>query len=177
MLKKACQMITPPILLLLGLLQPGVATAQTAWLYDFEATNWHSGRPWTMGIHDRLTSPDQAVFGTKPRPGLLGEIAMTTAIIRVGDLVPLPMYSDGSQADEGEIFWTAQLWRASFPIANGLVAYRWGDYASATFSGRQLVDAVAQINGGGPSSPPTSAVEVLVNVVAVRPHDRRKQNR
>ena len=50
-------------------------------------------------------------------------MAVMQGIISVGDQVPLPTYADGSQAQEGEVFWTAQLWRAEFPLAGGVMRY------------------------------------------------------
>ena len=100
---------------------------------------------------------------------MVGEVAVQQVVISVGDLVPLPTFADGSQATESEIFWTAQLWRASFYPVRQLDVI--GD-ASAMFSGRRLT--ASSLHWG--IAPPTD-VQVLVNVVAIRPHDNRKVNR
>jgi hypothetical protein len=46
--------------------------------------------------------------------------------------------------------------------------YRDRDYVVATFDGRRLASASAQINTGGAVPPPTTDFQVLVNVIAVR---------
>lgn len=150
---------------------PISAFAQTAWLYAFERTDWHTDLPSTMGIHSRVGAPRETVFGTLPRAGMFGEVALTQGIIVVGDAVPLPLYADGTPAVESEIFWTAQLWRAGIYMS-GIAEYG-NQSASAIFSGRRLV--AASLNLGLPSA--TTEVQVLVQVVAVRPHDNRRSNR
>ena len=148
--------------------QPAVAQQATAWLYAFQVPASTTGLPWTMGIAPQVGSPSNAILGHLPQAGAVGEVAVTQEIISVGDQVPLPTYADGSQAQGGEIFWTAELWRAEFPLAGGVMRYIGGDHAVALFNGRQLVSAEAQINTGGPVPPPTTNFQVLVNVVAVR---------
>lgn len=127
------------------------AQAANAWLYAFQVPLWGTERPWTMGVSPETGSASNAILGHVPPSGTVGEVAVTQAIISVGEQVPLPTYADGSQAQEGEEFWTTQLWLAEFPDASGIVRYLDGDHAVATFNGRQLVSATAQINTGGPS--------------------------
>jgi len=136
-------------------------------LYAFEAYNWHTGLPWTMGLGLRTSTPTSAIFGHLPNAGAVGEVAVAQAILSVGDHVPLPTYADGIQAQENEMFWTTQLWLAKFN-ADGIVRYSGGDQAVATFDGREFIAATAKINGGAPLPPSTTDVQVLVNVVAVR---------
>ena len=153
--------------------QRAVAQQSTAWLYAFQEPPATTDLPWSMGIASHVALPSNAILGHLPHAGAVGEVAVAQAIISVGDQVPLPSYADGSQAQESEVFWTAQLWRAEF-FAGGVIRYRQGDYALAVFSGRQLVSAEAQINTGGAVPPPFTNLQVLVNVIAFRAHDHRR---
>jgi len=156
-------------LLLAQIVIPRSAETQTAWFW--------SGHPYsgnfplsTLGIFDRVATPQQTVFGSVPGAGVVGEVAVQQSLLSIGDLVPLPIFADGTQAIESEIFWTAQLWHASFEVERP-----WSQYpgnASATFAGRQLTGA--DLSWG---CCPARDVQILVNVVAVRPHDNRRSNR
>lgn len=160
------------LLLLLTVTVIGTAHAQTVTLYAFRASDCRVLPPATMGVSLGTPSPSSVVLGHLPPAGAVGEMAVSQQIIASGDEVPLPMFADGSSAQESEVFWTAQLWLVNFPGACGVVRYR-GDRVTATFSGRRLVSTFAQIDNGGPVPPATDA-QVLVTAVAFRLHDRRK---
>lgn len=147
---------------------PDVASAQSvaAWLYAYQSSPGPM-LPAVMGVAAQVGTPSAAILGHLPSAGAVGEVAVTQAIISVGNQVPLPSYADGTPASEGEVFWTTQLWRAQF-FADGIVRYQWGDHVVATFNGRQLVGIEGQINTGNPAPPTTADAQVLVNVVAVR---------
>lgn len=117
------------------------------------------------------------IWGTRPTAGTYGEIAIAEALLRPGDQVPLPVYADGSQASENEIFWTAHLWKAHFPERTPMVVsprYAEGDYIAGGFSGRTWTSCYGVIGIEPGNSPPdryapkTNNIEVLVTVVAVR---------
>lgn len=147
---------------------PVPASAQTAWFWAQERGPAY-GLPSTLGICKKVATPRETIFGSVPNSGMVGEIAVVQGILAIGDLVPLPVYSDGSQATESEIFWTAQLWCAKFDIDRQLACV---GNASAEFAGRRLTGARVGWGDG-----PAMDVKVLVNVVAVRPHDNRRVNR
>jgi len=122
-----------------------------------------------LGIATNVTSPSQEILGNVPRAGTVGEVAVEQKVISLGEQVPLPTFPDGTQATESEIFWTVQLWQATF---NAMTENdRLGD-ASLTFSGRTFMGANIQWGRFLPTD-----AKVLVNVVAVRPHDNRRSNR
>jgi hypothetical protein len=160
---------TSLLLLVSAIVLPTAASAQTAWFWA--RGPWgYTDKPSTLGIADRVANPRETVFGSVPRSGMLGEVAVMQSVVSIGDLVPLPSYADGSQATESETFWTAQLWRANFYI-NGQLEDCVRD-ASAMFVGRQLTGANIGWGRG-----PAMDVQVLVHIVSVRPHDNRKSNR
>jgi hypothetical protein len=162
--------------------RPAVAQQATAWFYALQVPPWaHQGPsgttfPLSMGIASQVASPGAAIMGHLPVPGAVGEVAVTQAVISVGDEVPLPTYADGTKAQDNEVFWTAQLWRADFPeeeITLRHTIYRPGDQAVATFNGRQFVSAEAHIDGAI-LVPQLHDFQVLVNVFAFRVHDHRR---
>lgn len=156
--------------LVASVLSPCRARAQTAWFWALQLRDSRTGvLPSTLGISERVSSPRETIFGTLPNSGMVGEVAVTQSVLSIGDLVPLPSFADGSRATDSEIFWTAQLWQADFEIDRQLSFV--GD-ASASFAGRQLIGA----NVYWGYSPPLKVL-VLVNVVAIRPHDNRRSNR
>jgi hypothetical protein len=160
----------PVLLLLLAeIATPQAVGAQTAWFWSVHSFLSPDPRKSTLGIFDRVATPERTVFGTVPKGGMVGEIAVQQSLLSIGDLVPLPTFADGSQATESEIFWTAQLWHASFDVSRQLDV---PGNASATFAGRQLTGA--DLSWGCCAA---TDVQILVNVVAVRPHDNRKANR
>jgi hypothetical protein len=121
-----------------------------------------------------LADPSAFLGGTLPTPGKVGEIAVTQAILSLGDQVPLPVYSDGVVAAESEVFWTVQLWQAHFLASEfcGLFDphYTGGDFVSAGFTGRTFSDKGGRIwseatclGGWTPHD-----VTVLVTAIAVR---------
>jgi hypothetical protein len=133
---------------------------------------------WTMGImtpvNPSATMASQ-VFGSLPAAGQLGEIAVSQAIIRQGESVPMPVYADGSQAQPNEMFWTAELWQAQFlSMPCSLNPYLVdGDRCDIAFTGTQLTTAsVVVSNYLGCVSEHLGwyafDVQVLVNVVALR---------
>lgn len=146
--------------------QPAYAQTATAWLYAFQGSPV-SSIPAVMGVGAQVGTPSAAILGHLPTAGAIGEVAISQAILSVGDQAPLPTYADGTAAAEGEVFWTSQLWRAEF-FADGIVRYESGDNLVATFSGRQLISVQGQINTGGPVPPIATNVQVLVTAVAVR---------
>lgn len=171
------------VAVLSGSPRPAVAQQATAWLYALQVPPWAfqvpSGTtfPLSMGIASQVASPGAAIMGHLPQPGAVGEVAVTQSVISAGDEVPLPTYADGTEAQDSEVFWTAQLWKADFPveiISLRHTAYWPGDQAVATFNGRQLVSAEAQINNGRTTAPPLNNFQVLVNVFAFRLHDHRR---
>jgi len=154
--------------LLLTVLLPLQAGAQTAWFWAVEPRSQYEALPSTVGVWDKVSSPRQLIYGSPPTSGMVGEFAMVQGVLSVGQMVPLPTFADGTQATEAETFWTAQLWRADFPSVRELDHI--GD-ASATFSGRMLTGANVSWGYLSPN------VQVLVNVMAVRAHDNRRSNR
>jgi hypothetical protein len=100
--------------LVISSLSPCQAGAQTVWLYAFQIPPPTTDRSWTMGVSSQGVTPSSEILGHPPRVGATGEIAVMQGIISVGGEVPLPVFADGSQAQEGEVFWTAQLWLAEF---------------------------------------------------------------
>ena len=161
--------------LALGLLvaaaaQPATAHAQTAWLWHPDYGAEHGYVPATLGISSRVSSPRQELFGELPKSGMVGEVAVEQKVVSLGQMVPLPTFADGTQATESEIFWTVQLWQATFDAIGQLD--RIGD-ASVTFAGRTFLRA--DIQWGNWLSPKDA--QILVTVVAVRPHDNRRSNR
>lgn len=119
--------------------------------------------------------PSAVLSGTLPAPGQIGEVAVTQAVLAPGDLVPLPQYADGTQAAEGEIFWTAHLWYARWIHALcslGEIPYETGDRVDYGFSGRALsVSSVLSpniLNCFGHNGFAADEVRVLVTVIAVR---------
>lgn len=117
------------------------------------------------------------LYGHLPVPGHAGEVAVVEAILRPGELVPLPVYSDGTQAREAEIFWTAHLWRVHFPAFTPMNTgphYEPGDQCIGDFTGRVWNGGYAVIGWESGNTPPdryspkSSNLEVLVTVVAVR---------
>jgi hypothetical protein len=148
-----------------------VSESQTFNAALFAVQDYHCSTflpPTAIGVSLRDANPASAILGHLPPPGMVGEVAVAQGIITVGQDVPLPTYADGTPARESDVFWTAQVWLATFPDAPCIVRYLQGDHAVATFSGRRLVSASAQINTGGPAPSPLTDFQVLVNVVAVR---------
>jgi len=170
------------VAVLSGSPRPAVAQQATAWLYALQVPPWAfrapSGTtfPLSMGIASQVTSPSAAIIGHLPESGAVGEVAVTQAVISVGDEVPLPTYADGTKAQDSEVFWTAQLWKADFPeddIKLRHSPYSPGDQAVATFNGRQFASAEAHISGAI-LVPQLHDFQVLVNVFAFRVHDHRR---
>ena len=159
--------------------RPAEAQQSTAWLYALQGPPVvpHGGFSLSMGIASKVISPSAAIFGHLPEPGAMGELASTQVVISVGEEVPLPSYADGTKAQDSEVFWTAQLWKAEFPITDIITLrhanYGFGDQVVATFNGRQCVSAEAHINGAI-LVPQIHDFEVLVNVFAFRLHDHRR---
>src|SRR5580765_7581707 len=84
------------------------------WLYGVKAPVAF-GMPLVVGIGPWVSGPASVTLGHLPAAGAVGEVAITQAVLSVGDLVPLPKYADGSQAAESDVFWTFQLSSAEFP--------------------------------------------------------------
>lgn len=145
---------------------PAGAQTAVAWLFAYQGSPAPTV-PAVMGVAAQFGTPSAAIFGHLPAAGTVGEVAITQAVLSVGDQVPLPTYADGTPAAESEVLWTSQLWRAEF-FADGIVRYESGDHLVATFNGRQLIGVQGQINTGGPVPPPATNVQVLVTAVAVR---------
>lgn len=147
---------------------PNPVGAQTAvaWLYAYQGSPTPTV-PAVMGVAAQLGTPSAAILGHIPATGTVGEVAITQAVLSVGDQVPLPTYADGTPAAESEVLWTSHLWRAEF-FADGIIRYQSGDHLVATFNARQLVSVDGQINSGGPVPPTATNVQVLVTAVAVR---------
>ena len=124
-----------------------------------------------MGIYsERMNNvqPTAVLYGHPPAPGVVGEIAMTQAVIKAGQEIPLPQYADGSVASEDEVFWTVHLWQARWnSIVNGFVTYS-VDGADVIFSGRLMTGTSASIGGLGSASEVTNDLDVLVTVFAIR---------
>ena len=150
---------------------PSSAHAQTVWLWHPDYGADHASVLATLGIAKSVTSPSQQVLGNLPRAGTVGEIAVEQKVISLGEQVPLPKFADGTQATESEIFWTVQLWQATF--ASAMEELDKINDANLTFSGRTFTGA--EIEWGRSRSPMDT--KILVNVVAVRPHDNRRSNR
>lgn len=148
------------------------AAALCLMVFPVEASSariWSWSR-WTMGIStpaNPFPDPSSYIFGHVPAVGHpASEVATSQAILRTGDVVPAPVYADGTPAVEGELFWTASLWRAQFTSAPST---DWpplidGDRCDITFVGRMLTSTRTVVMGGWP----TEDVQVLVTVVAVR---------
>jgi hypothetical protein len=133
---------------------------------------------WATGLStpaNPSATPSTYLYGNVPSGQTVGEVAVTQAVIRQGDTVPAPTYSDGTSAANDEVFWTASLWRAQFGSAPCIA---WpilsdGDGCEIAFSGRTLSHAHAVVMSGGHCVSdfvgwPTDDVQVLVTVVAVR---------
>jgi hypothetical protein len=150
---------------------PSSEYAQTLWLWHPDYGVEHGFVPATLGIAKSVTSPSQQILGNLPRAGTVGEVAVEQKVISLGEQVPLPTFPDGTQATESEIFWTVQLWQATF--ASAMEELDKINDANLTFSGRTFTGA--EIHWGRSSSPMDT--KILVNVVAVRPHDNRRSNR
>ena len=122
--------------------------------------------------------PEAFVYGNRPQAGApVTEVAVMQVIIRVGDDVPLPLYADGTQAGENEVFWTAAIWRATFRLCsnNGNIGhYSSGDNVTIHFSGRRLASASGVIVSWfwtdlcAMSGFPLLDLQVLVTIVASR---------
>ena len=179
MTKRAIMWFSISIAALCGSPVPAAAQQGMAWLYSLQGPPVAppGGFSLVMGIASKVASPSAAIFGHMPEAGAMGEFASTQAVISVGEEVPLPSYSDGTKAQDSEVFWTAQLWKAEFPITDIITLrhanYAFGDQAVATFSGRQLVSAEAHINGAI-LVPQIHDFQVLVNAFAFRVHDHRR---
>lgn len=129
-----------------------------------------------MGAYGPLqgcTNPSQLVFGTMPNGGPVSEVAVEQHILHPGDSVPLPRYSDGVEAQESDVFWTAHVWEARFPHW----AYREllpaatgsdGDRATVSFSGRMYSGGHMIINPYRFPIFETREVDVVVTVIATR---------
>jgi hypothetical protein len=123
---------------------------------------------------DGAVTASQLLFGHLPSPTQApSEVAVAQAVIRRGEVVPLPVYGDGTQAREGEVFWTATVWRATF--SGGCIAwpyYSGGDACTVTFSGRTLTTTDGSINNlincDNRYGWPLVDMQVLVTVVAMR---------
>lgn len=115
------------------------------------------------------------ISGRLPAPGAVGEVAVAEAVLHPGELVPLPVYADGTPAIESEIFWLTQLSRLHFPANRPCVdltpRYTPGDYCSGGFNGRVWGGGSAALNNdgsGGQCTDRSTNVEVKVTVIAVR---------
>jgi len=95
-------------------------------------------------------------------------------VLRPGDVVPLPHYADGTEAQEGEVFWTAHVWQAKFLSLRGSTCLRPaapnapGDLITVDFSGRVYSGGSAIFD---PYSLPVQTayeVDAVVTVVAAR---------
>jgi hypothetical protein len=146
--------------------RPALAQPVDAWLFAFQRGEWHQPLAAKLGIASKTVDPRKVVLGHPPHPGTVGEVVVAQSILVPGDELPMPVYADGTLADEEDVFWTAQLWLAEFN-EDGVVRYQTGDHAVATFEGRRLVATSAAINSGDRAQS-TSNVQVLVNVIAVR---------
>lgn len=160
--------LIPAVLLLIVL--GGDAFAGPIWTWS----------QWTMGANtpaDPTVTPQSLLFGNIPPSGTAGEIAIQQAIIRQGEEVPLPVFPDGTVAETHEIFWTATLWQAQFESMPCLIfpQMRDGDACEVEFTGTMLTTAQVVISNQVycvQNAPPgwfAYDVQILVNVVAVRP--------
>ena len=118
----------------------------------------------TIGVYAPSINPPPPVsnwlFGNPPQSGVMGEVAIAQQVLSVGDYVPLPTYADGTQATDGEVFWTAHLWLASWTGSLWPFDDRYlpGDGSGAAFQGRQLV-AAAFVTGVSVSNPARCEVQ------------------
>ncbi len=137
---------------------------------------WQMGGGGAMGLNPALDpslQPVNFVDGRLPMAGAPAtEVATTQAIIKVGDLVPLPTYADGSPAAESEVFWTSAIWRATFSTCCNGPTYSDGDRVLVQYQGRLLANASGVLDDwyywGGGHGFPLKDISVLVTVVAVR---------
>jgi len=159
------------VLVLAACLVPVSARAQVLWFY-----HQHNNEvgPATMGIRDAGVDPATLMHGTIPGPGLVDQVVVAQHILSPGQAIPLPMYRDGTQAQESELFWTAQIWNANiskdwcyFPAS-----YSTGDMCSIGFNGRTFVGGTGAIevvcNTPGGVGARITEVQVVVTVIAVR---------
>lgn len=152
------------------LLSATTAKAQLVWSFD---QHDNSSAPVTMGISQ--INPASLIHGTLPRAGPYDQIAVEQHVLHPGDMVPLPMYPDGSTAAESEIFWTVHLWNANFSkdFCAFPARYITGDNCSVGFNGRQYVGGSGVMEntddcGSGVHGVQAHDVDVLVTVFAAR---------
>jgi hypothetical protein len=161
--------VRPVLLALAILLAPRCALAQVF----YRMVPPGPGELFTMAGSTSLSQ----LNGNAPAPGTIGEVAISEAILRPGDQVPLPTYADGSHATENEIFWTTHLWVAhfpEFPCEDTTPRYKPGDFCAGGFTGRTWGGGGAALNndgsagGNGQCTARSNNVEVVVTVIAVR---------
>ena len=158
---------------------PHIATGQAVTLYTVSYlpgfTTYTLG---TVGAFQDAQDPAALLFGHLPIPGVpVTEIAVEQRVLHPGDVVPLPRYADGTEANESDVFWTVHLWQAMFRNPQGGSAV-FQDYYAATdlhrgdrilvsFSGRTYGGGSGRIGPFDPAIIPIN-VDVMVTVIATR---------